>query len=115
MKTYEALVISPSQATAGGQDGKQLFEEAVKKHTGKILNHTDLGKRILGYPVKKVREGFLTSFTFELSPEKVDSLKGALQLADGIAKFTITRFIQKQITASAKRKKLPASHGAVKR
>ena len=90
MKTYEALIIFPSQtALEGQQDPKNSFEEIVKKHEGKVLNRTELGKRILGYPIKKSKEAYVVSFVFELAPDKAEAFRRSLQLAEGILKFTI--------------------------
>ena len=96
MNTYEALVIFPSQGVIDVlQEGKNPFEETVKKCEGKILNRTDLGKRPLGYKVKKANEGHFTSFTFELPPAKVDALKGLLNLIEDILKYTIVKVVKK--------------------
>jgi len=90
LKTYEALVIFPSQtALEGHQDPKNSFEEIVKKHEGKVLNRTELGKRLLGYPIKKSKEAYVVSFVFELSPDKAEAFRRSLQLTEGILKFTI--------------------------
>lgn len=92
LETYEALVIFPSQAAAEPlSEGKNAFEEAVKKHEGKILNRSELGRRLLGYVIKKSREGYFAAFDFELSPEKVQPLTHALRLSDAVLKFTIIR------------------------
>ncbi|MBI4358368.1 MAG: 30S ribosomal protein S6 [Candidatus Omnitrophica bacterium] len=92
MRGYEALVIFSSLgASAALQGGKTLFEEAVRKHGGKVLNRSELGKRLTGYSLKKAKEGYFVSFAFELPPEKIDALKQALQLTEDILKFTITK------------------------
>ena len=103
MKTYEALIILPSQFTVEGhQDPKHVFEELIKKHNGKVLNRTELGKRLLGYSVKKAKEGYVVSFVFELPPEKVDSFKRSLQLAEEILKFTIVVKSKDKLARAAK-------------
>ncbi len=92
MQIYEALVVFPSQAAAEPlSDGKNAFEEAVKKHEGKILNRSELGRRPLGYVIKKSREGYFAAFDFELSPEKVQTLAHALRLSEAVLKFTIVK------------------------
>ena len=92
METYEALVIFPSQAAAEPlSDGKNAFEEAVKKNEGKILNRTELGRRLIGYAIKKSREGYFAAFDFELSPAKVEPLTHALRLSEAILKFTLVK------------------------
>lgn len=90
MKTYEALVIYSLQA--GGevlQQGKSLFEGLIQKQGGRVLNHIDIGKRYLGYSVRKAREGYCLAFNFELLPDRVELLKQQLGLAEGILKFTL--------------------------
>ncbi len=90
MKTYEALVIFPFQmGLEGHQDQKNVFEEIIKKHEGKVLNRNEIGRRPLGYPIKKSKEGYFVSFVFELSPDQVEAFKRSLQLAEEILKFTI--------------------------
>ena len=92
METYEALVIFPSQAAAEPlSDGKNAFEDLIKKYEGKILNRTELGRRLLGYVIKKTREGYFASFDFELAPDKIQPLSYALRLSEGVVKFTIVR------------------------
>lgn len=97
-------MIFPSQTIGEGLQGggKNGFEEVVKKHEGKVLNRSELGKRFLGYPVKKVREGYFVSFVFELAPEKMDGLKRSLQLAEDILKFTLIVKPKVTFTRSAK-------------
>ena len=88
MKTYDALVIFPPEVT--GLDGKNAFEDLVKKNDGKILNRTEMGKRFLGYTVKKAKEGYFVAFDFELNPDRVDALKRLLDLSEDVIKYTIT-------------------------
>lgn len=90
MKTYEALVIFPFQTGIEGHESqKNTFEELIKKHDGKVLNRNEIGRRPLGYPIKKSREGYFVSFAFELSPDKVEAFRRSLQLTEEILKFTI--------------------------
>jgi ribosomal protein S6 len=92
LETYEALIIFPSQAAAEPlSEGKNAFEELVKKFEGKILNRTELGRRLLGYPIKKSREGYFAAFDFELSPDKIQLLTHGLRLSEAVLKFTIVR------------------------
>lgn len=91
MKTYEALVIFPPQFAGDGLErGKSLFQETVKKHGGNLLQANDLGRRPLGYSVKKTKEGHCVSFEFSLPPAETNSFSKALQLVGDILKFTIT-------------------------
>lgn len=87
MKKYEALVIFPPSVT--GLDGKNSFEELVRKNGGNITNRVEMGKRFLGYTVKKSKEGYIAGFDFELSPEKVIELRRLLDLSEDILKYTL--------------------------
>ena len=89
LKTYDALIIFPAQGS-GELDSKNMFEELVKKHNGKILTRTELGKRTLGYRIRKASEGYCVAFTFDLLPSQVNLLKQSLGLAEGILSHTIT-------------------------
>ena len=90
MKMYEALVIFPFQTGLELQQGvKNAFEEAVKKHEGKIVNRTEMGRRLLGYRIKKANEGYFVSYAFELTPDKAEALKKSIQLSEDILKCTI--------------------------
>ncbi len=87
MKKYEALVIFSPSVT--GLDTKNAFEELAKKSGGNILNRVEMGKRFLGYPVKKSKEGYVVAFDFELMPDKVAELKRSLDLNEDVLKYTI--------------------------
>ncbi|MBI1977815.1 MAG: 30S ribosomal protein S6 [Candidatus Omnitrophica bacterium] len=92
MRSYEAVVIFPTQIPGEAiQEGKSAFEEVLRKQEGKVLSRTDLGKRFLGYTVKKQKEGHVICFHFELAPDKIEPLKRALQLSEGILYFTIVK------------------------
>ena len=92
MEKYEALIIFPSQAAAEPlSEGKNPFEEAIKKFEGKVINRSELGRRSIGYPIKKAREGYFAAFDFELTPDKVEPLTRALRLTETILRFTIVK------------------------
>jgi ribosomal protein S6 len=102
--TYEALVIFPTQEAAGLlSEGKGAFDEFVKKHEGRILNRSELGRRPLGYVVKKSRDGYFATFDFELSPHQVQPLAHTLRLSEAVLKFTI---VKKAKARSPRRPKL---------
>ena len=113
MKRYEALVITPSAAGQEGSSGsKSVFEAVLQKQGGKVLAHNDMGKRVLGYEVKKMKEGHAAAYDFELLPANVDPLRRSLQLSDGILKFMIVVKRQEREPRIRKRKKprsIPAS------
>ena len=93
MKIYEAVVVYPVQ-TAGDvhQEGKSPFEDAVKKLGGKISGRIEIGRRPLGYVIKKAREAIFVAYTFEVLPENVAPLKRELRLSENVLSSTITVF-----------------------
>ena len=113
MKTYEALVIFPPQfAGEGSERGKSLFQEAVKKHGGNVIQAIDLGRRPLGYSVKKTKEGYCMAFEFSLSPQETASFTKTLQLTEDIVKFTITVKPVFRAKRVRRKKAKPAREGA---
>ena len=90
MKKYEILLMLPIHTGAELQQADtSAFETALTKQGGKILHRTDMGRRFLGYIVKKTKEAQIVSFDFELSPDKINELRRALLLEEGILKFTL--------------------------
>ncbi len=98
MKKYDALIIFPPSVS--GLDSKNSFEELVTKNGGTITNRTEMGRRFLGYPVKKSKEGYVAAFDFELSPDKMGELRRSLDLSEDILKYTIV--IKEKNKAAAK-------------
>ena len=96
MKKYEALIIFSPAIT--GLDTKNSFEELIKKSGGNILNRLEMGKRFLGYPVKKSKEGYVVAFDFELSPDKMTEFRRSLDLTEDILKYTV---VIKEISKAA--------------
>jgi len=106
LRKYEALIITQVKPSREGVQGEQAaFEEAVRKQEGKIVGHTDLGKRTLGYRVKKMREGQMTIYDFELIPAKVESLKRILHRSDDILRFMVTSKPEAALTRTKPRAK----------
>ena len=111
MKAYEALVIIPPQLAGEALDRtKSIFEEAVKKHSGSVTNRFEIGRRPLGYAIKKSKEGFVTTFDFQLDPAQAGELAKTLRLAEDIIKFTIIE--KPQIKQRAARRLFRKRHPA---
>lgn len=92
MKTYDTLVIFPPQF-AGDQleQAKNVVQETVKKHNGKVTNVNDYGRKFLGYAVKKSKEACLVSFEFEMPPADINAFSRSLQLIEDVSKFMVTQ------------------------
>ncbi|MFZ5802268.1 MAG: 30S ribosomal protein S6 [Candidatus Omnitrophota bacterium] len=113
MKKYELLAIFPPES---GPDTRreelQAVEDAVKKVHGTLLERQEMGRRVLGYEVKKSREGFPLLFQLNLDPSKVADLNKILSMEPKVSKFTLSaihpKSLKKQETSSKPSLKKPA-------
>lgn len=91
MRMYEGLFIFPP---ASGPEARQKeiesVEGAIKKFGGVIQEKIEWGKRELGYPLKKNREGHFIILNFQLDSLKVAALREAFTLQESLLKFMIT-------------------------
>ena len=116
MRTYEGLFIFPVEEKGKSFDEREKAVQAViKKHGGSVGQKTDLGKKALGYIVKKNKEGRLLVCDISIDPAKMGSLRNDLELAEDAIKYTITLknpSLQKEAGAPEKEKK-PVKAAAV--
>lgn len=91
MKNYEAILIFPPEETPDQrQAGLKAVEEIVKKTGGSIPQKLEIGKKLLGYPLKKFREGSIWVFDIQADPSKLQEIRTSFQLQENILKFMIT-------------------------
>ncbi|MBI3316794.1 MAG: 30S ribosomal protein S6 [Candidatus Omnitrophica bacterium] len=106
MRWYDGAFVFHSEPS---QDAKtqqlKTLEELIKKLGGQVREKMDLGRRPLGYGIKKQREGTLATVEFELDPAQMQELRKALQLFEGLLTFMIT-------VKSVKREKKPKTKPA---
>jgi ribosomal protein S6 len=91
MKKYEGLFIFPSEAT--GETIKDHGAEATKwieKFQGKIIQKTDMGKKTIGHPIKKYKEGKFFVFNFEMDPARMQDFRKDLEQQETLLKYMIT-------------------------
>ena len=90
MKPYEALFIFPPEGTPEVRKAQATqLEELIKRFNGSLLQKTELGKRPLGYEVRKFREGFFVSVEFQVDPLKMQEFRKALELQPEVIKYMI--------------------------
>jgi small subunit ribosomal protein S6 len=91
MKSYECfLILSSALGPEQLKDLQKKIEDAVKKDKGKVLNKIDLGRRQLGYEVRKHRDGYVTVLDLEMSADKVAPLRNMLELNEDVLKYMLT-------------------------
>ncbi len=92
MALYEGFFIFPPESTPEIRNKQdKSLEETIRKFQGSMIQKNEGGKRPLGYPIKKFKEGFFVVADFELAPSKVGEFRHALSLQEDFLKFMITR------------------------
>ena len=91
MRLYQAVfILSPEMGPDGVKSQEKNLEDLVKKFQGQVLQKFEAGKKLLGYPIRKFREGNVLYFDFQLDPSKLVSLREALSLHEELMKFMLT-------------------------
>lgn len=90
MKKYEMLCLLPG-TLAEGEVAPIVaqIQEQLTTHGGEDVKTVDLGKSRLAYPVKHIRYGYFEFFTFNILPEKVQTLEKGVRLLGNILRVTI--------------------------
>jgi ribosomal protein S6 len=91
MRNYEAVIIISHQLSADRQ--KELtkkVDDVFSKFGAKINARHDRGKKELGYPMKKHKEGHIFIYDLEMDPSKVDALIRELRLEEALLQIMIT-------------------------
>ncbi len=91
MKSYEGLFIFPPDAVVENQKSQaDRVEEWIKKFGGIVTEKIELGRRPLGYPLQKFREGAMWAVNFQLDSVKSNDLRKLLELQEDLLKYMIT-------------------------
>jgi len=83
MKNYEITFITLEE-----QQEKPV-KAIIESLGGRILNIAPLGQKNFAYPIKKQKNGFYTTVSFEIEAEKVVEVNKKLALEDEILRFLI--------------------------
>ena len=91
MKSYEGLFVFPPEATPDGRKTQiQNLEEAIRKYSGTVVQKVEWGKRPLGYPIRKFREGYFILLDFQMESLRATEFRKAIQLQEDFLNFMIT-------------------------
>ena len=105
MKAYEAIFIfAPEVSSDVRTRQERQVEETIKKFNGSITQKTLLGKKPLGYTVRKFRDGFVCHVEFQLEPSRMIELRKAFELQEDLLKlmFTVKNLKSARLQAQAK-------------
>ncbi len=87
MKKYEGLFIFPAE---GDKDYGTDAAKWIEKFQGKILHKNELGKKTLGHPLAKSRDGKVYVFDFEMDSSRMQDFRKDLELQEALLKYMIT-------------------------
>src|SRR2546425_301282 len=91
MKLYEGLFILVPEASVEARKSQlEALEDLIKKNKGAIRNKAEWGKKSVGYPLKKHRDGYYVIYDFEVPPSAIFEIDRVLRLDETILKFMIT-------------------------
>ena len=98
MKTYELLAIFKPNLDAEEVDkAVAKVSENISEFGGKVESVDKIGRKKLAYDVQSFRDGFFSSFVFELPADKVAEFKRQLRLNDNVLR---TMFLEVSKKAS---------------
>jgi ribosomal protein S6 len=104
MRNYEGVFIFPPDVSADAKrKQEQDLEDILGKFGGTVSSKVEIGKKPLGYEVRKFREGQVYIYDFQMKPDKASGFRKALDLLGGLIKYMITVKSEKAVrTLSAK-------------
>ncbi len=91
MKFYEGVFIFPPES-AGDTRKAQLksLDDIIAKFQGSIIQKNEWGKKLLGYPLKKFREGYVVVTDFQMPSSQAVEFRKSLELQEDILKYMVT-------------------------
>lgn len=90
MKDYEGLfIIKPTVTDEAAKKLSTQIDTEITKNGGKVEAAEHMGKRGLGYSVKKYKEGIYYKVDFKIEPGKISELTKIYKLNEDILRATI--------------------------
>ncbi len=88
MKSYEAMFIfNPTLEEEKLEKEIKSVERTIKTHGKGEVKHSNLGKKVLAYSIKKYSEGVYINYTFTAQPVAIVKIKEALKHKESILRF----------------------------
>lgn len=90
MRNYEAMFIFTPDLE--GDDLEKVIahiEKVISKQGKGTAKHDTLGKKILAYPINKLREGIYVNYLFTAEPLSIAKIKDALLHDESIVRFVV--------------------------
>ena len=91
MKSYEGVFIFPPESTGDARKAQlKSLDDIIAKFQGSVIQKNEWGKKFLGYPLKKFREGYVVVADFEMPTSQAVEFRKNLELQEDILKYMIT-------------------------
>jgi small subunit ribosomal protein S6 len=110
MKTYEfTYLIKPDISKEDINSLQEIIKSFIKEEEGSIARINPPLKKNLAYPIKKNKEAFLADLTFDLKPDKLDSLEKKIKSEKRIIRYLLLKkkLLKKKLRVRATRKPQP--------
>ena len=92
MKAYEGVFVFPPDSTPDARKTQlKNVEDLITRFGGSITERVEIGRKPLGYPVRKHHEGFLWVADFKMDGPRADEFRKALELQEDLIKHMIIR------------------------
>lgn len=88
---YEIMIIT--KIDIGEEKAKEVsknIQDLISSLNGKVESSDFWGKRKFAYPIKHDTEGYYEVVNFELSADKIDTLKTKLNLMQDVVRYLVT-------------------------
>ena len=112
-RDYElGFILNPEVSEEQTQSILGRVEQVVANHSGQIVRVNQWGRRRLGYPIQRHRDGFYVFIDMILTPETVSELDRTLKVSEEVLRHLIKRrdpkTVQKEREARAAAAAAPA-------
>lgn len=110
MKTYEfTYLIKPNLLKEDINSLQETIKSFIKEEEGSIVRINPPLKKNLAYPIKKNKDAFLADLTFDLNPDKLDSLEKKIKSEKRIIRYLLLKkkLLKKKLKVRATRKPQP--------
>ncbi len=91
MTSYEGIFIFPPESVGDTRKTQlKTLDDIIAKFQGSIIQKNEWGKKQLGYPLKKFREGYVVVTDFDMPSSQAIEFRKSLELQEDLLKYMVT-------------------------
>ena len=91
MTSYEGIFIFPPDSAGDARKAQlKTLDDSIAKFQGSIVQKNEWGKKMLGYPLKKFREGYVVVTDFNMPSLQAIEFRKNLELQEDLLKYMVT-------------------------